>query len=265
MGSCLSMFKGHAADLGEDLLWTFFQIIFLQTLLELSLLTMFNWSYRVTFGAVEARLPEVLTLEAPPWLEAGLAMLVTMLAIDCAAYCLHRAMHAVPALWRLHKVHHSAAFLTPFSAFRQHPLEPLLLKGVRGLAAGIALGLLHAFFPQCTPVWAFSGMGFGFFLYMFTVNLHHAPIPVCYPRILRSWLISPHIHHLHHSQAQRHHDKNFGVVFSLWDQMFSSYLDEEVQLGELVFGLAAVKADHALHVRTDRQSQTELKIYRQPD
>jgi sterol desaturase/sphingolipid hydroxylase (fatty acid hydroxylase superfamily) len=162
---------------------------------------------------------------------------LTMLAIDLAGYGLHRAFHGLPQLWRIHRIHHQSRFLTPLATFRQHPLEPALLNGVRGLAAGLTLGLLHSFLPNCTPVWTIAGMGAGFFAYMFTVNLHHAPIPVRFPRLLSAVLISPHIHHLHHSRAQGHHGKNFGVVFSFWDRVFGSYLDQDVGLDELEFGV----------------------------
>jgi sterol desaturase/sphingolipid hydroxylase (fatty acid hydroxylase superfamily) len=177
------------------------------------------------------------TFTASPLIEGALATAATMISIDFASYAVHRLMHAIPALWKIHRTHHSAEQLTPLTTYRQHPLEPLLLYGARGLAAGTALAALHVLFPSHTPVITISGLGAGFFVYMFTVNLHHAHIPVRYPRWLRAVLISPHIHHLHHSADPRHHDRCYGVVFSWWDRLFGTYLDEEFEPGEIRFGL----------------------------
>jgi sterol desaturase/sphingolipid hydroxylase (fatty acid hydroxylase superfamily) len=151
----------------------------------------------------------------------------------------HRAFHRWPLLWRIHSLHHSATVLTPLTTYRQHPLEVILLHGARAAAAGLGLALLHRVLPRGTPVVTVFGLGAGFFVYMFTVNLHHAPVPVRYPRWLRAVLISPHVHHLHHSIEPRHHDRNFGVVFSLWDRALASYLEESVASESLRFGLTS--------------------------
>ena len=186
----------------------------------------------------ERAVPSLVSWHLPQWLEALLATAVTMVAIDLASYLVHRLLHHVRALWALHAVHHSASSLTPLTTYRQHPLEPLILNTARGLAAALGLSLFHALFPQHTPVITIYGLGAGFFIYMFTVNLHHAPVPVRYPRWLRVLFISPHIHHLHHSASPRHADCNFGVVFAVWDRLFGTYVDEPALAG-LTFGLAS--------------------------
>jgi sterol desaturase/sphingolipid hydroxylase (fatty acid hydroxylase superfamily) len=226
--------RQHGRCIGVDGLWALFQLLFLRTPIALLHLALFQWAYGLLVGLASD--------EAVGWalnhgLEALLATLVTMLAIDVAAYGMHRALHELPGLWWIHELHHQAQYLSPFSTLRQHPLEPFLLNGARGLAAGFALGGLHLLLPNETPIWTIAGMGPGFFLYMFTVNLHHAPLPVRYPRWMRSILVSPHIHHIHHSKAPEHHGKNFGVIFSFWDRWFGTYWDQDVGLGELKFGV----------------------------
>jgi sterol desaturase/sphingolipid hydroxylase (fatty acid hydroxylase superfamily) len=201
-----------------------------------------------SLGWLTARLfPSGWDLAAPRPLAAALATLMTMVAIDGASYGVHRLMHRIGALWRIHAVHHGAEQLTPLTTYRQHPLEPLLLNGARGAAAGLALAVVHTILPQRTPVATVFGLGAGFFVYMFTVNLHHAPVPVRYPRWLRWMLISPHIHHLHHSASASHHGKNYGVVLSLWDRLLGTYYEQDVGLGELRFGLGEARP-----VRRDR-------------
>jgi sterol desaturase/sphingolipid hydroxylase (fatty acid hydroxylase superfamily) len=158
--------------------------------------------------------------------EAVLATVTTMLAYDFASYAMHRLMHHWPWLWRVHSFHHSAPSLNFFTTYRQHPIEPVLLALARSFAAASSLAVLHFVFSVHTQVITIYGLGAGFFLYMFTVNLHHSPVPVSYPRLVRKVLISPHVHHLHHSCADHHQGINYGVVFSIWDHLFGTYLDE---------------------------------------
>ena len=177
------------------------------------------------------------TLHMPPLFEGIIATLVTMLSIDFATYVAHRLMHQIKPLWAIHSVHHSATQLTLLTAYRQHPLELIILNSTRGLFAGTGLALFHILFPAKTPVITISGLGAGFFLYMFTVNLQHSNVPVRYPEWVCSIFLSPHIHHIHHSNESRHHLCNFGVVFSFWDKFFCTYNDEKIGLTELRFGL----------------------------
>jgi sterol desaturase/sphingolipid hydroxylase (fatty acid hydroxylase superfamily) len=53
------------------------------------------------------------------------------------------------------------------------------------------------------------------------------------------WLIiTPRTHHIHHSDALEHRDKNFGSLFSVWDRLFGTYVDPEtVQAEKLSFGI----------------------------
>ncbi len=38
--------------------------------------------------------------------------------------------------------------------------------------------------------------------------------------------MSPSLHWLHHSSNPKHYDCNFGAIFTFWDKLFSTYLDE---------------------------------------
>ncbi|MBM4254046.1 MAG: sterol desaturase family protein [Deltaproteobacteria bacterium] len=191
----------------------------------------------ITLELAARVVPDSWWIQTSVLIEGVAATLVTMLAIDFSSYWVHRWMHEYPILWRLHSIHHSAEVLTPMTTYRQHLLEPVILNTCRAAASGIALGFFHAIFIDATPVITVFGMGAGFFVYMFTTNLHHCHVPVCYPRILRWLLVSPHQHQLHHSRDPRHFDCNFGVVFSFWDRAFGTLRHESVGVGELVFGI----------------------------
>tara|TARA_B100000686_G_scaffold193230_1_gene200052 strand:- start:531 stop:806 length:276 start_codon:yes stop_codon:yes gene_type:complete len=57
--------------------------------------------------------------------------------------------------------------------------------------------------------------------------------------------MSPAQHHIHHSTAKEHIDKNFGVALSVWDWMYGSLSLSKAE-GQLRFGLSEEKS-HAHH------------------
>jgi sterol desaturase/sphingolipid hydroxylase (fatty acid hydroxylase superfamily) len=174
---------------------------------------------------------------APLLVQSAVVTIAVMLAIDLGTFIAHRLHHTFPALWEMHAVHHSAEQLTLFTAHRLHPLEALLRAAVQGLVTGSVLAALEVAFGQVAPVISIWGLGAGFFLNSFTNNLLHSHVPVRYPRWLRRFVLSPHIHHLHHSKARAHRDRNFGAMFPYWDRLCGTYLDVEVGLGDVAFGL----------------------------
>ncbi|HZU83420.1 MAG TPA: sterol desaturase family protein [Polyangiaceae bacterium] len=176
---------------------------------------------------------------APLVVQSAAVTLAMMLAIDLGTFVAHRLHHAVPFLWEIHAVHHSAEQLTLFTAHRLHPLEALLRAAVQGVCTGCALFALKLLFGHLAPAITVWGLGVGFFVHMFTNNLLHSHVPVRYPRWLRPLVLSPHVHQLHHSRLAAHRDRNFGAVFPYWDRLCGTYLDIEVRLGELAFGLDA--------------------------
>src|SRR4051794_21020647 len=74
-------------------------------------------------------------LGIPAWLAIPLSVLL----LDLLIYWQHRVTHAVPLLWRLHRVHHADPELDATSALRFHPVEILLSMGLK-MVAVVALG-----------------------------------------------------------------------------------------------------------------------------
>lgn len=75
------------------------------------------------------------TLEVPVWA----AVLVSMLLLDIAIYLQHVMFHAIPALWRLHRMHHADLEFDATTGLRFHPIE-ILISMVIKLAVVAALG-----------------------------------------------------------------------------------------------------------------------------
>ena len=161
----------------------------------------------------------------PAWQAAGpvVAALVLMVAIDMALFAAHWLMHRVPALWEFHKVHHAAPVLTPLTAYRFHPVEEALTGGLVALVSGSAYGLLTSLWPaQLEPARLLGTAAGTAVFYLVFYNLRHSHVWLPYPRWLSHLLVSPAMHQLHHSCEARHHGRNLGFAFALWDWLAGS-------------------------------------------
>ena len=156
---------------------------------------------------------------------------------DFTKYLMHRWMHRFPILWAIHKTHHSAETLTPVTVYRVHPLEGVLYTLRSAFAQGVAISLFLFLFGNSVDLYTIVGVNILSFVFHVTgSNLRHSHISISYWPWLEYILISPAQHQLHHSIAQEHYDKNFGVALALWDWMFGSlHLSEDEK--ELEFGL----------------------------
>jgi len=168
-------------------------------------------------------------IEAPFWPAA----IASVLLLDLLIYVQHRIFHAVPLLWRLHRVHHADPELDASSGLRFHPLEILLSLGIKA-AAAVALG------APAEAVLAFE------VLLNATALFSHAnlALPGWLDRWLRLVLVTPDMHRIHHSEIARETDSDFGFCLSVWDRIFGTYVAEP-QRGQLgmVIGIEGLRAD----------------------
>jgi len=159
------------------------------------------------------------------------------LAYDFATWVVHWAHHRIPRLWALHKLHHSAEVLSPLTAFRHHPGYELDSELVDAALVGPFLGA--SFFLLGGPTDALTLFGVHVVFVAFQLlgaGLRHSHMWLSYGPWASRLVISPAMHQIHHSADPRHHDRNFGEVFAIWDWMFGTlYVPAEPE--ELTFGL----------------------------
>lgn len=170
------------------------------------------------------------------WPLLGFTLAIALVS-DLATYIVHRLYHTVPALWEIHKVHHSAEVMSPLTIFRKHPLFDLAARLLKAAFMGPLQGAI--FFAWAGPVDALTAFGanliFAFF-HMFGAGLRHSHVWLSYGPVIERVIISPAQHQVHHSTARRHWDKNFGQMFAFWDWMFGSlYVPKGYE--ELEFGI----------------------------
>jgi sterol desaturase/sphingolipid hydroxylase (fatty acid hydroxylase superfamily) len=154
----------------------------------------------------------------------GIALFVVY---DFAQFISHYLHHRVPILWEFHKVHHSAGVLTPITAKRFHPLELIIRASILAALTGIVNGvfgyiLAERLAPPEYLTISFLNVGILVFAVNLFANLRHSHIWLSYGYVLNHVLISPAQHQIHHSCETRHFDKNFGIVFSVWDWICGS-------------------------------------------
>ncbi len=147
-------------------------------------------------------------LDWPLWLSVPLAVLL----LDLAIYWQHRLMHALPPLWRLHRVHHSDVGFDVSTGVRFHPLEI-------ALSMAIKLGLVWLLGPHPAAVVAFELL-----LSLGSLFTHtDIALPTRVDQALRRLLVTPSMHRIHHSVRREETDSNFGFHLSIWDRLFTSY------------------------------------------
>lgn len=146
-------------------------------------------------------------LAAPP-LVAGA---VSFLALDLVVYLQHRLFHAVPALWRFHRVHHADGEVDVSTGNRFHPVEialSLALQSATAMALGAPPGAVLLFQIVLNASSLFTHANFA--------------LPAAVERPLRWLLVTPTLHRIHHSAAPGEADHNFGFDLVAWDRLFGT-------------------------------------------
>lgn len=141
------------------------------------------------------------------WIRWPLALLL----LDAWTYAWHRLNHAVPFFWRFHKLHHSDRAMDVTTASRFHFVEILFSSLLR------------------VPVLLLIGCGIEqlalYELVLFAVvQFHHANIglPEFLDRALRTIIVTPYLHKVHHSVVVAECNSNYSSLFSWWDRLFGT-------------------------------------------
>jgi sterol desaturase/sphingolipid hydroxylase (fatty acid hydroxylase superfamily) len=147
-------------------------------------------------------------LPMPAWA----AVLASVVLLDLAIYGQHIAFHAVPVLWRLHRMHHADLEFDVTTGIRFHPIE-IALSMVIKFAVVVALG---------AP--ALAVLIFEVLLNATSMFNHgNVRLPGWADRILRWLVVTPEMHRVHHSILRRETDSNFGFNLPWWDRLFRTY------------------------------------------
>ncbi|MDX1382884.1 MAG: sterol desaturase family protein [Thermoanaerobaculia bacterium] len=171
----------------------------------------------------------------------ALASVASVVLLDLAIYLQHVMFHAVPALWRLHMVHHSDQDFDATTGIRFHPVEILLSLFLK-FGVVVALG--------CPPV---AVVVFEVLLNATSLFNHgNVRLAGALDRPLRWLVVTPDMHRVHHSVEVDESNSNFGFNLSLWDRLFGTYRAQP-RAGHEAMGLGVTEL-----LRSEARSLPEL-------
>jgi sterol desaturase/sphingolipid hydroxylase (fatty acid hydroxylase superfamily) len=145
------------------------------------------------------------------WILVPLCVVV----LDLAIYLQHVMFHAVPLLWRFHRMHHADLDFDVTTGARFHPVEIILSVTIK-FAAIVALG------PPAIAVLAFE------VILNATAMFNHSNVRIAlgFDRVLRCFVVTPDMHRVHHSVEDDETNSNFGFNLPWWDRLFGTYRDQ---------------------------------------
>jgi sterol desaturase/sphingolipid hydroxylase (fatty acid hydroxylase superfamily) len=162
-----------------------------------------------------------------------LAFVGSFLVLDLAVYLFHLLFHAVPALWRVHRVHHADLDIDVTTGVRFHPIQMVLAVIVKSIVI-LVLG------PPALAVLTFEAASHAITLF----NHGNVKIAPALDRVLRWLVVTPDMHRVHHSIQTAETDSNFGFVLPWWDRIFGTYRAEPAA-GQvrMVVGIESFRTD----------------------
>ncbi len=170
----------------------------------------------------------------PGWL----AVVLSVVIMDLAIYLQHVLVHAVPALWRLHRMHHADLDFDVTTGARFHPIEIVLSMGLKLMVVG-ALGapaLAVIIFEVILNATAMFNHG-------------NVRIPKGVDRMLRLIVVTPDMHRVHHSVLPKETNSNFGFNLPWWDRLFGTYTDQPQGGHEgMTIGIVQFRESRDLHL-----------------
>jgi sterol desaturase/sphingolipid hydroxylase (fatty acid hydroxylase superfamily) len=149
-----------------------------------------------------------LTIDTLAAMSPAVRITISLFIHDFLHYVHHVVRHRVTILWYFHMIHHSQRQMNVFTDARVHSAEYLATKAVMF----IPMFMLQLELPSI--VWISLA------LHWYT-GVYHANLKTNYGW-LRHVMVTPQSHRIHHSLDPKHYDKNFGVLFTLWDRAFGT-------------------------------------------
>lgn len=148
-------------------------------------------------------------IELPGWM----VVLGSVILLDLAIYWQHRLFHRIPMLWQYHQVHHADLDYDVTTATRFHPIEILLSMVIKM----VAITLIGA---PALAVMVFEIILNGCAMF----NHGNVKLPSAIDKAVRTLLVTPDMHRVHHSVVRHEHNSNYGFNLSIWDRLFGSYV-----------------------------------------
>jgi sterol desaturase/sphingolipid hydroxylase (fatty acid hydroxylase superfamily) len=153
----------------------------------------------------------LVTVPVAGWVGDAAAVALGLVFYDFLNYWNHRFQHRF--LWRIHSLHHSQNELFAANGYA-HFSE----RALRALLFALPLSLVDFQFAA-TPVVVVATTSLLELYIHSPTSAHLGP--------LARVLVDNRFHRVHHSLEPRHFDRNFGILFSVWDRLFGTACELE--------------------------------------
>jgi sterol desaturase/sphingolipid hydroxylase (fatty acid hydroxylase superfamily) len=171
-------------------------------------------------------------LPLPSWT----TVVASVILLDLAIYLQHVMFHAVPALWRVHRMHHADLDFDVTTGARFHPIEIILSMLIK-------FGVVAALGAPAAGVLVFE------VILNATSMFNHGNIrlPVGFDRWLRWFVVTPEMHRVHHSIVIAETNSNFGFNLPWWDRLLGTYRDQPIARHDgMIIGIEQFRAPREL-------------------
>jgi sterol desaturase/sphingolipid hydroxylase (fatty acid hydroxylase superfamily) len=158
-----------------------------------------------------------------------LAIVMAVVAMDFIIYLQHIMVHAVPLLWRIHRVHHADLDYDVTTGARFHTIEiilSMLIKFATIIVLGAPVVAVVIFEVVLNALAMFNHSNVG--------------LPKALDAFLRWFIVTPDMHRIHHSVEDDETNSNFGFNLTWWDRLFGTYR-EQPRGGQLGFTIGIHK------------------------
>jgi sterol desaturase/sphingolipid hydroxylase (fatty acid hydroxylase superfamily) len=191
--------KSFGANVVQDMMW-----LVILTLFEFTVLVWFVYFLKSLYTLHLS----FLTIQGISSLPNSAQIIIGIFLVDFLDWARHVIQHKVPWFWYFHTIHHSQRRMNMFTDFRFHIMGPIIAKPIM---------LFPLYVLAFEPPQAITFVVF----HMFFTRFYHANIRTNLGW-LRFILVTPQSHRVHHSIESEHRDKNFGVIFSIWDHLLGT-------------------------------------------
>lgn len=165
----------------------------------------FLWIDATQFGLLHV-------INLPVWAE----LLIAVMVLDFVSqYGVHYLLHKVKWMWRLHIIHHSDTKVDVTTGTRHHPLD-FIIRESSALLVVLLMGMPVAYYL----IYRFLSVFFTYFTHA-NINLGKADKYIGYV------FVTPKMHKFHHHYQMPWTDTNFGNMFSVWDRIFGTLVDDD--------------------------------------
>ncbi|MAM30780.1 MAG: sterol desaturase [Flavobacteriaceae bacterium] len=178
-------------------------VMIINAIFGIATVGVFSWLQTSEFGLLHL-------FEAPVWIE----LLIAIAILDLIAqYFVHYCLHKVPAMWRLHLVHHSDKNVDATTGTRHHPFD-FIIRETFALIAVIITGMPISFYL----FYRILSVAFTYFTHA------NIALPLWLDKGLSYVIVTPNMHKFHHHYQLPWTDSNYGNMLSVWDRLFGTFV-----------------------------------------